>query len=408
MRLIAEIFSQGEEVVSGQTLDSNAAWLAEQLTELGFKVKRHTAVGDNLDDLIALCQEIAVRADCCICSGGLGPTIDDLTAQAVSKAAGLNLQFDPRALEQIQHYFSCRQRPMPEGNRKQAFLPESALRIDNGFGTAPGFALRLLRCWFVFLPGVPTEMQGMFSTLVRDDLLRRFKLQADNLVTIRSIGLGESAIAQSLAQLVLPAAVQLGFRAKPDEVQTKLVFPAGFPQTEKQACVSEAAALIGDFVFAIDGLDGEQGDLIAVISRLMSAHALSLAVLETATQGLIAAKCVTQPWLKAAEICLDLARISALWRIDASGGDLSFVAQALAVELQTKHHTDFALVQLYIGETADYRNKDRPIVLYNALSTECGVIASRQALAGPLKNKQNQAALLALDLLRRYLQNKCL
>jgi len=408
MQLSAEIFSQGEEVVSGQTVDSNAAWLAEQLNELGFKIKRHTAVGDNLEDLIALFQEIAVRSDCCICTGGLGPTLDDLTAQAVSQATDLALKFDAQAFAQIQDYYSCRQRSMPEANRKQAFLPQTALRIDNGFGTAPGFALRFLRCWFVFLPGVPTEMQGMYTSWVKQDLLQRFSLQADTLVTLRSIGIGESAIAQQLSKLILPPRVQLGFRAKPDEVQTKLVFPAGFPYPEMHNCAQEVAALIGDYVFAIDGLLGEQGDLVAVISELMLAKNLSLAVLETATQGLLAAKCVTQPWLKAAYIGLDLAQISTQWRIDINDGDLNFIAQALAVELQTKHHTDFALVQLYSGDKTAYRSKDCTIVLYNALSTEFGVIASRHTLAGPLKNKQNQAALLALDLLRRYLQNKCL
>ena len=408
MQLIAEIFSQGEEVVSGQTVDSNAAWVSEQLSELGFKVKRHTAVGDNLDDLSGLFQEIAARADCCICSGGLGPTLDDLTAQAVSQATGLALQFDPEAFAQIQSYFTCRKRAMPEANRKQAFLPETALRIDNGLGTAPGFALRYLRCWFVFLPGVPTEMQAMFSTWVKQDLLQRFSLQVDTLVTIRSIGIGESTIAQQLSKLILPPRVQLGFRAKLDEVQTKLVFPAGFPQQAIQDCAHAVAALIGDFVFAIDGLQEESGDLVAVIDELMLGKDLSLAVLETATQGLLAAKCVTQSWLKAADIGLDLAQISTQWQIDISGGDLNFIAQALAVEVQVKRQTDFALVQLFNGDITAYRNKDCAIVLYNALSTEFGVIASQHTLAGPLKNKQNQAALLALDLLRRYLQNKCL
>ena len=161
-------------------------------------------------------------------------------------------------------------------------------------------------------------------------------------------------------------------------------------------------------MFAIDGLQEESGDLVAVIDELMLGKDLSLAVLETATQGLLAAKCVTQSWLKAADIGLDLAQISTQWQIDISGGDLNFIAQALAVEVQVKRQTDFALVQLFNGDITAYRNKDCAIVLYNALSTEFGVIASQHTLAGPLKNKQNQAALLALDLLRRYLQNKCL
>ena len=195
MQLIAEIFSQGEEVVSGQTVDSNAAWLAEQLTELGFKVKRHTAVGDNLDDLVSLFQEIAARADCCICSGGLGPTLMINGSGSESVVLGsLALQFDPLAFAQMQQFFILRQRTMPEANRKQAFLQETALRIDNGFGTAPGFALRFLRCWFVFLPGVPTEMQGMFTAWVKQDLQQRFSLQADTLVTIRYIGMANQPL----------------------------------------------------------------------------------------------------------------------------------------------------------------------------------------------------------------------
>ena len=142
MKPIAEIFSQGEEIITGDTVDSNAAWLSQRLVELGFKVRRHTAVGDDLDDLLSLFQEIAERADCCICTGGLGPTIDDLTAEAVSIASQQVLQFDAEAYAQIQQYYACRDRPMPAANRKQAMLPDGAQRIDNAIGTAPGFAMQ--------------------------------------------------------------------------------------------------------------------------------------------------------------------------------------------------------------------------------------------------------------------------
>jgi Predicted nucleotide-utilizing enzyme related to molybdopterin-biosynthesis enzyme MoeA len=101
-----EIFSQGEEVVTGQIVDTNAAWLSEQVVAMGFTVTRHTAVGDKLDDLIALLREISVRADCCICTGGLGPTSDDLTAEAVAKAFGLPLEFDAVAFEQIKRFYA--------------------------------------------------------------------------------------------------------------------------------------------------------------------------------------------------------------------------------------------------------------------------------------------------------------
>lgn len=398
MKPVAEIFSQGEEVVGGQIVDSNAAWLSRQLTELGFAVKRHTAVGDDLGDLIALFTEIAGRADCCICTGGLGPTCDDLTAEAVSRASGLPLLFDEQAFEQIQYYYACRNRVMPEANRKQAMLPETAVRIDNLYGTAPGFSFRFRRCRFVFLPGVPFEMKQMFQATVRQQLQQDFSLQADSLVTLRSIGIGESAIQQCLENLVLPDGVQLGFRAAVDEVQTKLLFPAGFPEAEKRACVEQVAASIGDYVFAVDGLAEPQGDLITVVDGLMREKALSLAVLETASQGLMAAKCLGLDWLKLAEINLDNA---------GNAKDFSEAGRELARQLRDRGKTDLALVQLYAGEKSDFLDKDRAIVLYNSLCTADTVFTSSVAVGGAAHYKQNQAALLALDLLRRYLQNKC-
>ncbi|MGZ5000816.1 MAG: competence/damage-inducible protein A [Methylomonas sp.] len=408
MKPIAEIFSQGEEVIRGQIVDHNAAWLSEQLTGMGLVVKRHNAVGDRLDDLVALILEISVRADCCICTGGLGPTTDDLTAEAVSIASGRALQFDTEAYAQIQQYFACRNRPMPRINRKQALLPESAVRIDNTLGTAPGFALRIRRCWFVFLPGVPSEMKNMFGSQVIQQLSQRFTLQPDSLVTLRSIGIGESAIQQCLESLNLPAGVQLGFRAAPHEVQTKLLFPTGFAESEKQGFVEQASALIGDYVFAIDGLYGEQGDLIDVIGRRMQEKRLTLAVQETASQGLIAAKCIGRDWLQAAEISLDMHQLVRDRETGADATDGERTAKALAAELKNRRQTDLALVQLYSGDRSNYENRDRIIVLYNALATADGVVSTQLNASGPLNYKQNQAALLALDLLRRYLQNKCL
>lgn len=408
MKVVAEIFSQGEEVVSGQTVDSNAAWLSQHLRDIGFVIKRHTAVGDDLSDLTALIEEIANRADCCICTGGLGPTVDDLTAEAVGLAASQPLILDAQALQQIEAYYLHRQRPMPPANRKQAYFPQHALRIDNPVGTAPGFALQIKRCWFVFLPGVPSEMKAMFAT-VREQLLARFNLQSDKLVSLRSIGIGESAIQQCLEDLILPDDVQLGFRATVDEVQTKLLFPADFPQAELNACVQQTASLIGDCVFAIDGLAaGQGGDLLAVIDQLMTAKNYRLAVLETASSGLLAAKCQGKDWLETVLIAKDSLCAAQQLAVQVNDEELTAHAECLVSELKQQQNTDFALVQLYSGTQIDYQRKDKTIVLYNCLKTDAGVFHRQHTLGGGAQTKQNQAALLSLDLLRRYLQNTCL
>ena len=155
----------------------------------GFTVTRHTAVGDKLEDLIALLQDIAQRADCCICTGGLGPTSDDLTAEAVALAFNMPLAFDEIAFEHISRFFANRNRTMPASNRKQAMLPQGAERIDNEWGTAPGFSLKFGRCWFAFLPGVPMEMKHLFQERILPTLSDRFSLRPGQLVTIKTLGL---------------------------------------------------------------------------------------------------------------------------------------------------------------------------------------------------------------------------
>ncbi|MDF1583436.1 MAG: CinA family nicotinamide mononucleotide deamidase-related protein [Methyloprofundus sp.] len=401
-----EIFSQGEEVITGQTVDSNAAWLAQELVQMGFIVKRHTVVGDNLSDLKKLLKEISLRTDCCICTGGLGPTIDDLTAEAVAQAFDRSLSLDLVALEQIRAYFSARKRLMADTNSKQAFFPLGAERIDNEWGTAPGFALQENRCWFVFLPGVPVEMKAMFAKQIAFRLKQRFSLQANQLVTLRSIGLGESDLQEKINTLSLSESVQLGFRAGADEVQTKLLFPAGADQRQVKNIVQQLVSCIGDYVFAVDGLNERQGGLVSVIDQLMQQQGLTLSVQETASQGLIAAKCIGQPWLLTSSFSQSLQQLSNKLNI-LFEPDVSFkMAQSIADKIQQQEGADLVLVQLYKGSIEQFQNKDQGIVIYNLLLTPEGIQRSEFNISGPQQRKQNQCALLALDLLRRYLQNK--
>jgi competence/damage-inducible protein CinA-like protein len=251
-----EIFSQGEEVVTGQVADTNAAWLSQQLVTMGFTITRHSAVGDNLTDLILLLQEIAQRRpDCCICTGGLGPTCDDLTAEAVATAFGLPLEFDQVAFAQIGDFYQRRNKVMPEVNRKQAMLPQSATRIDNTVGTAPGFCFSYQDCFFVFLPGVPSEMQYLFTETVVAELKKRFSPNPSRLVMIKTRDIGESQLQEKMNQLSLPESVQLGFRAALGEVHTKLLFPPHYPVAEATALVTQVVQKIGTAVFSVEGLD---------------------------------------------------------------------------------------------------------------------------------------------------------
>lgn len=399
-----EIFSQGEEIVTGQTMDSNAAWLSEQAVQLGFTVTRHTAVGDKLGDLVALLKEISQRADACLCTGGLGPTSDDLTADAVAAAFGLPLQFDETAYRQIRQFFRTRNRPMPAINRKQAMLPAGCIRLDNDWGTAPGFALRAGRCWFAFLPGVPSEMRAMFQERVKPLLTERFTLTPPRRITLKTFGLGESDIQQRLASIRIPDTVQLGFRAGMDEVQTKLLFPAGYPEQFLAALVHDMAHRLGDFVFAVDGLKDSPGNLAAVVDKLMTDAGKTLAVIETASQGLLAAKCPGSSWLLSA-LYADLPTQGQRLGVAIDPENLPQTAARLARTLKNQTSADFVLVQLYEGTREQFHDQNRTIILYNALLVEDILLQKKHCVAGAGGRKQNQAALLGLDLLRRHLQH---
>ncbi len=399
-----EIFSQGEEVLTGQVVDTNAAWLSQKLADLGFVVKRHTSVGDNLQDLKTLLKEISFRADCCICTGGLGPTIDDLTAQAVAEAFERPLQLDSVALEQIVQFFSGRKRAMAEVNRKQAFFPQGSERIDNKWGTAPGFAVQQNRCWFVFVPGVPYEMKAMFDATIAVQLVQRFSLQPDHLITIRSVGIGESDLQEKLNKIHIPETVQLSFCAGFDEVQTKLLFPPSEQQSVR-VLVNQVVASIGDTVFAVDNLDGPQGGLVDVIDVLMQQSQLNLSVYETVSHGLIAAKCVAKPWLVASTFSQSLSQIAEKLEIQLDDGDYLKAAEECALKSQPLERTDLVLVQLYSGSPQKMIENTQNIVLYTVLLTPDGIQSSELSVEGSVKRKQNQSAIYALDLLRRYLQN---
>jgi molybdopterin-biosynthesis enzyme MoeA-like protein len=295
---------------------------------------------------------------------------------------------------------------MPESNRKQAMLPQGADRIDNEWGTAPGFSLHYGRCWFAFLPGVPMEMKHLFEERILPTLSTRFLLRPGQLITIKTLGLGESAIQECINSIDIPVQVQLGFRAGADEVQTKLLFPFDYPQMAMSTLVAKFAQQLGDHVFAIDGLGEITGDLVFEIDKLMTSRKLTLAVVETVSQGLLAAKCVGSEWLISAIFEQSIARSGQNLIAETDTESLMKSAKALALDTQQTSRTDFVLVQLYTGDNKTLHDKYKPIVLYNTLLAGDTFHQATHSIAGPIKRKQNQAALLTLDLLRRYLQHK--
>ena len=249
---IVEILSQGNELMEGQLTDTNAAWLAQELSALGFRVARTHGVGDSVTDLESLLNEIQSRADLCLSTGGLGPTCDDLTAEAVASAFGRPLRLDSLALDQIKAWFEGVGRTMPVSNQRQAMLPQGAERLDNLWGTAPGFAVQQGRCRFYFLPGVPREMRALFEHHLRKELSHRWPLQppSSNWV-FETLGLGESQLAERMESLSLPPGTRVGFRTRGAENEVKIQFPKTLGETEERALIREIAQQLGEALYTI-------------------------------------------------------------------------------------------------------------------------------------------------------------
>ena len=172
--LNVEMLSTGDEVLHGQIIDTNAAWLADFFFNQGLPLTRRNTVGDDLDALVAILRERSEQADVLIVNGGLGPTSDDLSALAAATAKGEGLILHPEWLETMTRFFAERGRPMAESNRKQAEIPASAEMINNPVGTACGFAIQLNRCLMFFTPGVPSEFKVMVEQEILPRLRQRF------------------------------------------------------------------------------------------------------------------------------------------------------------------------------------------------------------------------------------------
>lgn len=407
-RPVAEIFSQGDEIVTGQTVDTNAAWLSEQLVQAGFNVNRHTAVGDRLQSLVELLREISSRADCCICTGGLGPTVDDLTAEAVSLAFDRPLIRDADAVIQIEKHFIRMGRPMPSINLKQALLPREAQRIDNHWGTAPGFTLRADQCWFVFMPGVPFEMKNMFCEFVQPELAQNWPFKPMQLITLRSAGIGESSIQERLKSVRFPQNVSLSFRTGPLENQTKLLFQSDASFADVQAFVEKVARAIGRPVFGIDGLKQDCGDLVTVIGAQMLKNHQRLSVLETLSSGKITSRCGGACWFREGLVVRDKVQVFSRFSLPCpSKSDeksLLNAASTLASVLAEKSAVDFAIAQLWDFDGSALEDMNAVLSVYTALATPTGIYQYTCQLSGTALRKQTTAATCALDMLRRYLQ----
>lgn len=380
--LNVEMLSTGDEVLHGQIVDTNAAWLADFFFNQGLPLTRRNTVGDNLDALVAILRERSEQADVLIVNGGLGPTSDDLSALAAATAKGEGLILHPEWLETMTRFFAERGRPMAESNRKQAEIPASAEMINNPVGTACGFAIQLNRCLMFFTPGVPSEFKVMVEQEILPRLRQRFTLP-DPPVCLRmtTFGRSESELAQSLNPLTLPPGVVMGYRSSMPIIELKLTGPAN-QRDAMLALWPEVRKVAGDSL----NFEGTEG-LPAQIARCLQERQLSLTLSEQFTSGLLA---------------LQLSRAGApLLASEVVPAQEETLAQAArwAAERRINHFAGLALA--VSGQENDHLNV--------ALATPDGTFALRvkfSATRHSLAVRQEVCAMMALNMLRRWLNGQ--
>jgi len=404
----AAIVSVGTELTSGEIIDTNSAFLARELAALGMATRLHVSVGDDEDDLVDAVASAAALAEIVLVTGGIGPTPDDITRQALACAAGVPLVRNEEVLDHIRGMFSSWGREMSENNAIQADFPEGSTIIANPRGTAAGFNVKIAGAQVIVMPGVPGEMKLMWNETVRD-FLRRL---ADGGIivtgTVDCFGLGESDITQKIGDLMAPGLnPSVGDTAEDGVIRVRIRAHA---ETQDEALQMVAAvkrdvcSRLGDVVFGEDGATLEG----AVVRALLERN-LTLSIAESCTGGLLAGRITDVPgasgcFMEGVVAYHNAAKTRLLGVREAliaeNGAVSREVALAMADGMRKRAGTDFAISTTGIaGPSGGTPHKPVGLV-FAAVSSPGGTKCRRLELRGDRGQVRDRACKIALNMLR--------
>ncbi len=284
-KLTVQLLLTGNEIMSGDTIDSNSALIAQRLAELAIGVYRKVTVGDDTELLRRELVAMAATSDLIIVNGGLGPTVDDLTAQVLAAAAGVEVEEHPDALAHLESWCGGRKVSLNAANYKQAMLPAGATIIPNPVGSAVGFELNIGDCRVICTPGVPSELIAMMGPIMEDLAGRLQRPAGRSIVRLQTFGIGESTAQQMISDdpFDWPDEVELGFRAGAPQMEIKLTIDEATAEAAQQRCKAQLSTLFGDHIIG-------EGDmpLAQRVLQLLARDGKTLTTAESCTGGLIA------------------------------------------------------------------------------------------------------------------------
>ncbi len=377
-----EIITIGTEILLGEIVDTNARQIARMLREHGFDIYRTSSIGDNADRIAGAIREVLTRADIVITTGGLGPTIDDATREAVALAFGVSLDFEEELWQQVVERFARFDRIPTENNRRQAYLPHGAVAIENTVGTAPAFYIETDSNGIVIcLPGVPREMEHLMAQAVMPFLRQRYGLTGVLVVRVlHTAGVGESVIDEKVADLETLSNPTVGLAAHSGQVDVRIAAKAD-TLAEADALIAgmetEVRGRLGNWVY---GADDET--LATVAIRSVTATGWSWAVLEAGLGGQLVS-------------ALDLGAGNYL------GGQVLPAPPSVPADLTalTRGMREFLGAAAALGVSLYPGKKKAEIFL--ALITPAGEKFLRLPFGGPPRLAVERAVNYSLDLLRK-------
>ena len=281
----AELLTIGDEILYGQIVDTNSQWMSVELSNAGIKVIRKTTVGDKEDEILTAFAEAEKRVDIVLITGGLGPTSDDITKPCLANYFNCELKINEEALAEVTEFFTQRGRELTEINRQQAALPTCCEKITNEVGTAPGMWFERNGKVFMSMPGVPHEMKRMMTNLVIPKLKETFTTPTIYHKVIRTVGIGESFLAEKIAnwEKALPEHVKLAYLPSLGEVKLRLTsFGDSLEKLEAETAtlIDKLKETAGPFIFGY----GED-PLEVVIGRTLKEKKLNISIAESCTGG---------------------------------------------------------------------------------------------------------------------------
>ncbi|WNC67847.1 CinA family nicotinamide mononucleotide deamidase-related protein [Thalassotalea nanhaiensis] len=286
--LNVQLLLTGNELMSGDIVDTNSVFIAREFKNLGIELTRKVTVGDNLQLLTEQMEQLSVDADILIINGGLGPTVDDMTAQALSEAANKPLALHPTALEQVKAWCVKRSYRLTGPNMKQALLPAGCNIVNNPIGSAPGFSLSHNNCQIICTPGVPVELKAMLRNEILPEIAKQLPEELQTVTQkLKVFGIGESGLQKMVNETYpnWPEEIELGFRATMPLLEVKLTSRSHTSSTLRDEWYNKIKGLLGQHIVSENG-----NSIAATVVELLNQQGKTITTAESCTGGMIAAQ----------------------------------------------------------------------------------------------------------------------